>query len=96
VFAGGADTAGATGGGKKSWLAPVFRDGLDYPKCGNTGGQLSNGEVSDKHKVTITRSFAVGKYPVTVEEWRRYVDAKSVVTKEPMSVYFGAPGMAVK
>jgi formylglycine-generating enzyme required for sulfatase activity len=78
---------------KKAGLAPVFRDGPDYPEMVVIpAGSYRMGDTSDKHKVTITRSFAVGKYPVTVEEWRRYVDAKSVVIKEPMSVYFGAPG----
>ncbi|BBJ24110.1 formylglycine-generating enzyme family protein [Candidatus Nitrotoga sp. AM1P] len=78
---------------KKAGLAPVFRDGPDNPEMVVIpAGSYRMGDVSDKHKVTISRSFAVGKYPVTVEEWRRYVDAKSVVAKEPMSVYFGAPG----
>jgi len=78
---------------KKAGLAPEFREGPDNPEMVVIpAGSYRMGEVSDKHKVTITRSFAVGKYPVTVEEWRRYVESKSVVSNEPMSVYFGAPG----
>ncbi|MDP1678629.1 MAG: SUMF1/EgtB/PvdO family nonheme iron enzyme, partial [Candidatus Nitrotoga sp.] len=57
---------------KKAGLAPVFRDGPDYPEMVVIpAGSYRMGDTSDKHKVTITRSFAVGKYPVTVEEWRR-------------------------
>ncbi len=78
---------------KKAGLAPEFHDGPDAPEMVVIpAGSYRMGDVSDKHKVTIARSFAVGKYPVTVEEWRRYVEAKSVISKEPMSVYFGAPG----
>lgn len=78
---------------KKAGLAPEFNDGYGFPEMVVIpAGSYRMGEESDKHKVTITRSFAVGKYPVTVEEWYRFVDAKSVVKKEPMSVHFGAEG----
>jgi len=78
---------------KSAGLDIEFSDGLDHPEMVVIpAGSYRMGEVSDKHKVTITRAFAVGKYPVTVEEWRRYVMAKSVIKEEPMSVYFGAPG----
>lgn len=78
---------------KEAGLTPEFSDGVDYPEMVVIpAGSYRMGEVSDKHKVTIPRAFAVSKYPVTVDEWRKFVEAKSVVVDEPMSVYFGAPG----
>jgi formylglycine-generating enzyme required for sulfatase activity len=78
---------------KQAGLTPEFSDGVDYPEMVVIpAGSYRMGEVSDKHKVTIPRAFAVSKYPVTVDEWRKFVEAKSVVVEEPMSVYFGAPG----
>ncbi|MEO6422392.1 MAG: hypothetical protein ABIR84_06855 [Candidatus Nitrotoga sp.] len=53
---------------KNAGLATVFRDGADAPEMVVIpAGSYRMGDVSDKHKVTITRAFAVGKYPVTVE-----------------------------
>ena len=53
-------------------LAKVFRDGPDTPEMVVIPvGSYRMGEISNKHKVTITCPFAVGKYPVTVAEWKR-------------------------
>ncbi len=55
-------------------LAKVFRDGPDAPEMVVIpAGSYRMGEVSNKHKVVIARPFAVGKYPVTVAEWKRFV-----------------------
>jgi formylglycine-generating enzyme required for sulfatase activity len=55
-------------------LAKFFRDGPDTPEMVVIpAGSYRMGEVSDKHTVTIVRPFAVGKYPVTVAEWKRFV-----------------------
>lgn len=78
---------------KQAGLEPVFHDGLDCPEMVIIpAGSYRMGEASDRHKVTITRSFAISKYPVTVDDWRRYVESKSVVKQQPMSVHFGAEG----
>ena len=52
----------------------VFRDGPDAPEMVVLpAGSYRMGEVSNKHKVAIARPFAVGKYPVTMAEWKRFV-----------------------
>lgn len=53
----------------------TFRDKLDTPEMVVLpAGSYGMGEAFEKHKVTFARPFAVGKYPVTVEEWKRFVD----------------------
>ncbi len=55
-------------------LTKFFRDAPDTPEMVVIpAGSYRMGEVSKKHKVTITRPFAVGKYPITVAEWMRFV-----------------------
>ncbi len=53
----------------------VFRDGSDTPEMVVLpAGSYGMSEVFEKHKVTFARPFAVGKYPVTVGEWKRFVE----------------------
>jgi formylglycine-generating enzyme required for sulfatase activity len=55
-------------------LTKFFRDAPDTPEMVVIpAGSYRMGEVSKKHKVTIARPFAVGKYPITVAEWMRFV-----------------------
>ena len=55
-------------------LAKVFRDGPDTPEMVVIpAGSYRMGEASNKHKVTFFSPFAVGKYPVTVAEWKRFI-----------------------
>ncbi|CAH1385521.1 formylglycine-generating enzyme family protein [Candidatus Nitrotoga sp. M5] len=59
---------------KEAGLATVFRDGPDTPEMVVIpAGSYRMGEASNKHKVAIARPFAVGKYPVTVADWKRFV-----------------------
>lgn len=56
-------------------LTKVFRDGPDSPEMVVIpAGSYRRGEAFNKYKVTITRPFAIGKYPVTVAEWKCYVE----------------------
>ncbi|MEO6421784.1 MAG: formylglycine-generating enzyme family protein [Candidatus Nitrotoga sp.] len=56
-------------------LAKVFRDGPDAPEMVVIpAGSYRRGEAFNKYKVTIARPFAIGKYPVTVAEWKCYVE----------------------
>ncbi|MGB4924277.1 MAG: SUMF1/EgtB/PvdO family nonheme iron enzyme, partial [Candidatus Nitrotoga sp.] len=56
-------------------LTKVFRDGPDAPEMVVIpAGSYRRGEAFNKYKVTITRPFAIGKYPVTVAEWKYYVE----------------------
>jgi len=53
----------------------VFRDGDDCPEMVVVpAGEFMMGEGT-QHKVTIARPFAVGKYPVTFDEWDACVAA---------------------
>lgn len=64
-------------------LAKNFRDGPDTPEMVVIpAGSYRMGEAFNKHKVTIARPFAIGKYPVTVAEWRCYTE-KSGATYVP-------------
>lgn len=52
----------------------VFRDEPDTPEMVVLpAGSYRMGETSDRHKVIIAYPFAVGRYPVTVSEWKRFV-----------------------
>ena len=65
-------------------LAKVFRDGPDMPEMVVIpAGSYRMGEASNKHKVAIAHPFAVGKYPVTVAEWKRFV-ASGETTYSPV------------
>jgi formylglycine-generating enzyme required for sulfatase activity len=56
----------------------VFRDGDDCPEMVVIpAGQFMIGEGT-QHKVTIARPFAVGKYPVTFDEWDACVKAGGI------------------
>lgn len=55
-------------------ITHVFRDGPDHPEMVVIpAGSFRMGEISNRHKVTIAYPFAVGRYPVTVAEWKRFV-----------------------
>lgn len=55
-------------------LTKIFRDEPDAPEMVVIpAGSYRMGEASDKHKVAIAHPFAVGKYPVTTAEWKRFV-----------------------
>ena len=58
----------------KFGLTNVFQDDPDAPEMVVIpAGSYRMGEISAKHKVAIVHPFAVGKYPVTTAEWRRFV-----------------------
>ena len=55
-------------------LANFFRDEIGTPEMVVIpAGSYRMGEASGRHKVSIPQPFAVGRYPVTVAEWRRFV-----------------------
>ena len=60
---------------RSSNLTVTFRDGPDTPEMVIIpAGSYRRGEYLNKYRVDIARHFAIGKHPVTVEEWARYVD----------------------
>lgn len=53
----------------------VFRDGENTPEMVVLpAGSYGMGELFDKHEVVFARPFAVGRYPVTVEEWKLFTE----------------------
>lgn len=59
----------------KAGLTKIFRDRPDTPEMVVLpAGSYRRGEAYNKFKATIARPFAIGKYPVTVAEWKHYAE----------------------
>lgn len=60
-------------------LDPVFRDTPVTPEMVVIpAGSYRRGNANNKFKVNIVCSFAIGKYPVTVADWKYYVENSGV------------------
>jgi formylglycine-generating enzyme required for sulfatase activity len=87
-LAGAREKRPAAGGAELEPMRPgtVFRDGDDYPEMvvipvgdflmGSPKSDVGrSGNEGPQHRVTFARAFAVGKYPVTFDEWDACVAA---------------------
>lgn len=60
---------------KEAGLSIVFRDRPDTPEMlVIPAGSYRMGSTHNKYKATIARPFAIGKYPVTVADWKYFVE----------------------